>query len=133
MAFFSFETDFVHLQGADRRQWLAKSQKYYLHIFLRRVDDAPRGRHTQIAFLTARVGDIDSLPSDYPVRIRSRVETRFPSVCLGYSVVDSLSDSQIRVTTVTHSIPWPEAGSKVPRIPYIMRSIWLKEWILRKD
>ena len=135
LAFLSFTADFSRLEGTDRaQQWVPKSQKQYLHIILHLVDKASRGRHNQLSFTTARLGDIDMLPGDSPGRIRSRLERRFPSICLGYSVVDTQNDlASNMVTTYTHTFQWPAPGFQPPRIIRTVRWIWLNEWILQQE
>lgn len=133
LCFFSFTSDFSHLEGSDRRRWLPCSQKQFLHITLHRVSNGFRGRHNKITFATARLSDIDILPDDIPSRIRGRLEARFPALCLGYSIVDSPDASQYRISTYTHPFPWLTPGFPPLRISKVVRSVWLNEWILQQE
>ena len=132
LCFFSFASDFSRLQGTDQRRWLVASQQRFLHITLTRVKKPFHGRHNKVAFKTARLNYIDNLPENVAKNIRGRLEDRFPSVCLGYSVVDNpLDAAQQRVTTYTHKFPWIATGYDSLRIPNVVRSIWMNECILQ--
>ncbi len=130
LCFFSFASNFSRLQETDQRRWLVASQKQFLHITLIRVEKPFCGRHNKVAFKTARLNYVDNLPENVANNIRGRLEARFPSVCLGYSVEDPDATQQ-KVTTYTHKFPWLATGYDSLRIPNIVRSIWQNECILQ--
>ncbi|KAF8178004.1 hypothetical protein BJ912DRAFT_1063345 [Pholiota molesta] len=133
--FFLFHRSYSHLRGNNRLQFLPHARAQYLHITLRRVNRPPglKGRHNRVSFVTARPGLVDDLPDEHRADILSRLQLRFPAVCFGYSIINTLNPSQVKVTTITHAFQWPPAATRGFGISKSVRLIWVSEWFLVRE
>lgn len=133
LEFLLFHQSYSHLSSNDRLQFLPHARTHYLHITLHRIDHPPRGRHNRISFVTSRLGCVDNLPDEHCADILSCLEARFPAICFGYSILNTLNPSQLRVTTITHPFQWPTASTRGLGILKSVCLVWMSEWVLARE
>lgn len=100
-----FFTAYHHLAGSERAAFYFSSARF-LHVILQRVNSQGKGQHNKLQFAVAAVRETSELEA--ADAIIPRLYARFPAVLLGFTVFDPLSRAEARVTTITHTFPWPE-------------------------
>lgn len=133
-----FHSKFAHLQGAEHSAFLACSQANFLHICLCHINNTGGGHqpcHNQITLESAQLNSIECLPNSK--LISNHLSVRFPTVILGYTVIDPSLPIQ-RVSTFTHSFMWPSLSvnqvlQSVAGPQKLTALIQLSEWILQME
>lgn len=114
-----FFTHFHHLDDNNRREF-NRTNVYFLHVLLQRVENPGRGRHNKLEFSAAKVRSIYDL-GDRRESIQQRLETRFPLILIGYTVFEPLSE--VKVTTISLQFNWPASNVQGPGIDNALRMI----------
>ncbi|KJA17037.1 hypothetical protein HYPSUDRAFT_206493 [Hypholoma sublateritium FD-334 SS-4] len=124
---FDFFTHFHHLDG-DNQTAFNRTNVYFLHVLLTRVENPGRGRHNKLEFSAAKVRSVYEL-GDRRESLQQRLESRFPSILIGYTVFEPLSE--VRVTTITMQFEWPPSNIQRPGMDNVLRAIYDSEAALQ--
>lgn len=118
-----------HLEGCDRAVFMRTSARF-LHVILQHVASPGRGRHNKLEFAAAAVRATSEL--EVAETIIPRLIARFPAVLLGFTVFDPIGPAETRVTTITHTFPWPAPDDKAKGTDKIIEAITAAEEALQE-